>query len=153
MLRAVLSEVEAVPSSLSNLREPAVACRHTLELGCGSPEAAVRTVVGARPEVERDVLPGASRGYLSAKVVRAGFGFEERSSGAGSLSTPANVRGLQTSRSKAELACEQSPSRKLQKQRAAQPGHSSGRQPPFQAIRVCERSHFEELWRSAAGRR
>ena len=153
MLRAVLSDVEVVRSSSSNLRGPGVACGHPFELGGGSSAAAVRSAVGARPEVERGFLPSARRSSLSAKVDRAGVGFEGRSSGAGRLSTPAKTRGLQASWSKAEVHCEQSPSRKLPKQRAAQPGASSGRLAPFQAIMVCERSHFEELWGPAAKRR
>lgn len=79
---------------------------------------AVRSVVGARPKVERGALPSASCGCRSARVDRAGFGFEERSSGAGWTSTPANFRGLQRSWSKAESACEGAPPQKLQKQRA-----------------------------------
>jgi hypothetical protein len=35
----------------------------------------------------------------------------------------------------------------------AQPGHSSGRLPPFQAIMVCDRNHFEERLEPAAKRR
>ena len=153
MLRAALGEFEAVLSSSNILRGPAVACGHSFELGWGSSATAARIGALPCPEVERGFLSDAGRGCLSAKVDRAGLGFEDCSGGAGRSSTPAKAQGLQASWSKAELACEHSPSRKLQKQRAAQPGHSSGRQPPFQAIMVCERSHFEELWRSAAGRR
>jgi len=59
-------------------------------------------------------------------------------------STPANARGLPRSWSKAESACERSPSPKLPKAKEPpQPGASSGRLPPFQAIMVCERSRFE----------
>ena len=112
MLRAVVEEIEVVPSSSSILREPAVACGHPFELGGGSLAAVVRSVVGARPKVERGAPPGASRGCLSAKVDRAGLGFEHRPSGAGRLSTPAKAQGLQRSWSGPELACEQSPSRK-----------------------------------------
>jgi hypothetical protein len=36
---------------------------------------------------------------------------------------------------------------------SVQPSASSGRLPPFQAMAVCERSRFEELWRPAARRR
>jgi len=36
---------------------------------------------------------------------------------------------------------------------SVQPSASSGRLPPFQAMAVCERSRFEELWRPATGRR
>lgn len=153
MLRAVLGKVEVVPSSSSILRGPAVACAPPFELGGGNSVAVIRSVVGARLEVERGDLPSTSRGCLSAEVVRADFGFEGRSSGAGRLSTPAKVRGLQRSWSKAESACERSPSRKLPKQRAAQHGASSGRLAPFQAIMVCERNGFEERLEPAAKRR
>ena len=112
MLRAVLSNVEVVRSSSSNLREPTVACGQPFEFACGDSAAAVQSVVGARPKVERGVLPSVSRGCLSAKVDRAGVGFEDRSSGASKLSTPAKVRGLRASWPNAEVACEQSPSRK-----------------------------------------
>jgi len=115
MLRAVLSEVEAVRSSSSILRGWVVACGHPFELVGGGSAAAARSVVGACPEVERDVLLGVSRGCLSAEADRADFGFEGGSSGAGRLSTPTKARGLQASWSKAEVACERSPSRKLQK--------------------------------------
>jgi hypothetical protein len=115
MLRAILNEAEVVPSSSSNLREAAVACGHPFEHGGGSSAAAVRSVVGARLKVERGVLPDVGRDCLSARVDRAALGFEARSSGAGRLSTPAKARGLQRSWSGPELACEQSPSRKLSK--------------------------------------
>jgi hypothetical protein len=129
MLRAVLSEVEVVLSSSSNLRGPGALCGHPFEFDCGNSVAAVRSVIGARPEVERGVLPDAGRGCLSAQADRVGLGFEDRSSEAGRLSTPAKARGLQASWSKAESVCERSPSLKLPKQRAAQPA------PPADAYR------------------
>ena len=89
MLRAVLSEVEVVLSSSSNLRGSAVLCGHPFELIGGSSAAAVRSVVGSRRKVERGVLPDAGRSCLSAKVDRGSLGFDDRSSGVGRLSTPA----------------------------------------------------------------
>jgi hypothetical protein len=126
MLRAVLNEVEVVLSSSSILREPAVACDHLFEFYCGGSAAAVRSVVGARRKVAREVLPDAGRGCRSAKVDRAALGFETQPSGAGSLPTPASALGLPRSWFKPEVACERSPSPKLQKQRAAQPKQVPG---------------------------
>ena len=153
MLRVVLGESEVVPSSSSMLRRPVVACGHPFEFGCGGSAAAVWSAVGARPEVERGARPSASRGCRSATFDRADLGFEGRSSGAGRLSTPAKARGLQASWSKAEVPCEQSPFRKLQNKTPPNPAPAGGRLPPFQAIMVCDRNHFEERLEPAAKRR
>jgi hypothetical protein len=153
MLRAVLNEVEVVPSSSSNLREAAVACGHPFEHGGGSSAAAVRSVVGARLKVERGVLPDVGRDCLSARVDRAALGFEARSSGAGRLSTPAKLEACKDPGLDLSWPASSPRPKSCQKRRAAQPGASSGRLPPFQAITVCERSRFEELWGPAARRR
>ena len=139
MLRAVLSEVEVVLSSSSLLRGPAMACGHPFELDGGSSAAVPRSVVGACPEVEREVLPGASRGCLSAKVDRADLGIEDHSSGAGRLSTPAKAWGLQ--RFGPELSWPASSPRreKLQKQRAAQPGACRRTLTLFSTVAACGR--------------
>ena len=153
MLRAVLGEVEVVLSSSSNLREPAVACGHPFELGGGSSVAVVRSVVGARLNVERGALPDVGRGCLSAKVDRADLGFVDRSSGAGRLSTPAKARACKHLGPELRWPTSGPRLQSCQKQRAAQPGASSGRLPPFQAIMDCERSRFEELLEPADRRR
>jgi hypothetical protein len=121
MLRAVFSEVEVVPFSSSMLRRPVVGCGHLFELGGGSSAVAVQSVVGARPKVERGTLPDAGCGCRSAEVDRAGRGFENRPSGAGSLPTSPSVSGLPRSWSKAQPAYERTPSPKLSKKKPPNP--------------------------------
>jgi hypothetical protein len=152
MLRAVLSEVEVVRSSSSNLRWAAVACGHLFELAGGSSAAAVRTVAFPRPKVDRK----SSRNWDAVVLLRRLTapllppGQRRVGRGRGPLRSrfgPAKVL-VQT-----EGGLRAVPVAKAAKEEAAQPGASSGRLPPFQTIMVCGRNHFEERLEPAAKRR
>jgi hypothetical protein len=97
MLRAVLSEVEVVRSSSSNLRWAAVACGHLFELAGGSSAAAVRTVAFPRPKVDRKSSRNWDAVVLLRQVDRAAIASGAKASGAGPWSTSVKVRACQGS--------------------------------------------------------
>jgi hypothetical protein len=152
MLRAVLSDVEVVRSSSSILREPAVACGHPFELGRGNSAPAVRTVSFPRPEVDRKSSRNWSAVVLLRRLTAPLLPPGQRRVGRGrgplrSRLGPAKILV------KTEGGLRTVPVAEVVKEEAAQPGASSGRLPPFQAIMVCGRNHFEERLEPAAKRR
>ena len=152
MLRTALSKVKDVPSSSSYLREPAVACDHLFEPACGSSATAVRTVALSRPEVDREGSARRGRAVsfmrrLSAPALPSGNVRVGRAVHSGQGSGPAKIL-VQTGAGLRAV-----PVPKAAKEKAAQPGACSGRLPPFQAIMVCDRNHFEERLEPAAKRR
>jgi hypothetical protein len=122
MLRAVLDEVEAVRSSSSMLRGPAVACGHPFELGGGSSVTVARSAVGARSEVARGGSGNWGRRCLSAKADRTVLpsGNVEVGRDRGSLRSKA--RACQDPGPDLSWPASSPRPEKLQKQRAAQPG-------------------------------
>ena len=151
MLRAVLSEVEVVLSSLSILRGSLEACSHLFELGCGSSAAEFWTVAFPRPEVDREGSPGVGAAVFLRRLTKPVLPPGQTCAGrdCGSLRSKLGPSEILAQSGGGLRAF---PVAKAAKE-AAQPGASSGRLPPFQSIMVCEGGHFEERLESAAKRR
>jgi hypothetical protein len=133
MLRAVLSEVEVVLSSSSNLREPAVIPSSSLVVTrrqrSGPLLPRVRRLKGAFCQARAAVVvlrrwTGPALASRSVRVGRAGRPLR-RALGACKYPGPKRSRPASGRRPQS-----------CPKRRAAQPGASSGRLPPFQAIMV-----------------
>jgi hypothetical protein len=118
---------------------PSVVAGQRLRTSCCSPPSAKEMTpavespssVGVKIEASRQV------GVAAPSYTAALLAFERRSSGAPQPCRRFGRREGEQRRFRASV----------------QPSASSGRLPPFQAMAVCERSHFEERWGAAVGRR